>query len=74
MLTIEFNPVSFEDGRHGILMCTGSDGYLRLWSIDMRRKVASDPVLCSLCSSSFLTFDCSLLNIFARASQLTLFG
>lgn len=51
MLTVEFHPRAFEDGRHGILMAACSDGFLRLWTIDLRRKLASSPPVKYYCRS-----------------------
>lgn len=51
MLTIEFHPLGFEDGRFGILMASCQDGFLRLWSVDMRRKSVSDPPMKYYCKT-----------------------
>ncbi len=72
VLTIEFHPLSFEDGRNGILMATCTDGFLRLWNVDIRRKTFSDSPMKYYCKT--LTRDTIRLASFSPSGTRIVVG
>lgn len=72
MLTIEFHPLSFEDGCNGVLMCTSNDGFLRLWHVNTERQRASDPPMKYYCKT--LTRDSIRMAAFSPSGARIITG